>query len=245
MAASLEITASEFLQGSRNWNFFLPKSLSKSRNTYLLVGLSDRKRSGCLRTCSTGVQRNASERVKAVVSVDKVTEELLKLVQSKISDKIVSLKTEQCFNICLADNLSNEKLSVLKWQLQETYEPGNLGGESFIGNERKEGFNAVVVEVGPRLSFTTAWSANAVSICHACGLSEVNRLERSKPYLLYVKAESAPLLDSQIIDFAAMVHDRMTECVYPDKLPVQNECSSGGGLLCACNGEGKKSIGGN
>ncbi|KAF5807608.1 putative phosphoribosylformylglycinamidine synthase [Helianthus annuus] len=244
MASSLDITAADLLQGSKNYNFFLPKPLPKSRNSHLLFGSSHCRKSPSVRICSKGVRRNASEKVKAVVSVDTqglgsvedlVTEkvihffrtpliqesasfELLKSVQTKISDQIVGLKTEQCFNIGLDESLSSEKLSVLKWLLQETYEPENLGDGSFIGKETKEGFNTVVVEVGPRLSFTTAWSANAVSICQACGLTEVNRLERSRRYLLYVKADGEPLQESQILDFAAMVHDRMTECVYPDKL---------------------------
>ncbi|KAK3031918.1 hypothetical protein RJ639_036714 [Escallonia herrerae] len=149
---------------------------------------------------------------------ESATAELLKSVQAKISNQIVELKTEQCYNVGLNSGLSTEKLSVLKWLLQETYEPENLGTESFLGNERREGVNTVVVEVGPRLSFTTAWSANAVSICQACGLTEVSRLERSRRYLLYVKPGSGSLLDSQINEFTAMVHDRMTECVYTQKL---------------------------
>ncbi|KAI3697421.1 hypothetical protein L6452_30426 [Arctium lappa] len=242
MAASLEITAAEFLQGSND--LFLPKPLPKSRSSHLLYGSSQRKRNSLVRLSKTGVGRNSSEKVRAVVSVDALelgnvdksvaekvihfyrtpliqesaNKELLKSVQTKISNQIVGLKTEQCFNIGINGSLSNEKLSVLKWLLQETYEPDNLGDESFIAKEKKEGLNTVVVEVGPRLSFTTAWSANAVSICQACGLSEVNRLERSRRYLLYFKAGTEPLLDSQIEDFAAMVHDRMTECVYPKKL---------------------------
>ncbi|KAK9157259.1 hypothetical protein Scep_003833 [Stephania cephalantha] len=117
--------------------------------------------------------------------------ELLKLVQTKISNQIIALKTEQCFNVRLDSDLSSEKFQVLKWLLQETYEPENLGAESFLDEERqKDGFNVVIVEVGPRLSFTTTWSANAVSICLACGLTEINRMERSRRYLLYVKAGS-------------------------------------------------------
>ena len=37
-----------------------------------------------------------------------------------------------------------------------------------------------IVEVGPRLNFSTAWSANAVSICESCGVSKVNRIEQSR-----------------------------------------------------------------
>ncbi|PSR93128.1 Phosphoribosylformylglycinamidine synthase [Actinidia chinensis var. chinensis] len=149
---------------------------------------------------------------------ESATDELLKSVQIKLSNQIIGLRTEQCFNIGLDSALSSEKLSVLKWLLGETYEPDNLGTESFLDKEKKVGANTVIIEVGPRLSFTTAWSANAVSICRACGLTEVTRIERSRRYLLYVEAGYGSLLDHQISEFAAMVHDRMTECVYAHKL---------------------------
>ena len=90
------------------------------------------------------------------------------------------------------------------------------GTDSFLERKKKqEGLHATIIEVGPRLSFTTAWSTNAVSICRACGLNEVTRLERSRRYLLF---SNEPLLETQIHEFSAMVHDRMTECVYPQRL---------------------------
>jgi len=58
--------------------------------------------------------------------------ELLKEAQAKISNQIVDLKTEQCFNVGLGSQLSSGKLSVLKWLLSETFEPKNLGTESFL-----------------------------------------------------------------------------------------------------------------
>lgn len=67
---------------------------------------------------------------------------------------------------------------MLKWVLGETYEPERLGSESFLDGEKRTSVDAYIIEVGPRLSFTTAWSANAVSICQACGLTEINRMER-------------------------------------------------------------------
>ena len=61
---------------------------------------------------------------------------------------------------------------------------------------------AAVVEVGPRMSFSTAWSANAVSICHSCGLTNVTRMEQSRRYLL---KSSSPLSQNQLLKFAGMV----------------------------------------
>ncbi|KAJ0977184.1 hypothetical protein J5N97_012658 [Dioscorea zingiberensis] len=150
---------------------------------------------------------------------ESATLELLRKIQLKISSQIIGLKTEQCFNIGLSSKLSCEKLEILKWLLRETYEPENLLTDSFLDKEEtREGISTILIEVGPRMSFTTAWSANAVSICQACTLTEVDRMERSRRYLLYLKAGSSPLEESQINEFVSMIHDRMTECVYPRKL---------------------------
>lgn len=145
--------------------------------------------------------------------------ELLKQIQTKISPNIASIKTEQCFNIGLSATLPNEKLKILKWLLQETFEPENLHIESFLEKEETS-INAptLLIEVGPRMSFTTAWSSNAVSICQACTLTEVTRMERSRRYLIYLKSGSKTLEESQVSELISMVHDRMTECVYPCKL---------------------------
>ncbi|KAL2525837.1 putative phosphoribosylformylglycinamidine synthase [Abeliophyllum distichum] len=242
MAAAWEITAADFLQGSHRQKLVFSRCSSRQTNSLLWGSLRrqspakisyragfpikvravvSRDVSSSVSERSAKVKRDAAEVVhlyRMPLIQESATAELLKLIQTKVSNQIIGLKTEQCFNIGLDGDLSNEKLLVLKWLLGETYEPDNLGFESFLDKEVKESLNTVVVEVGPRLSFTTAWSTNAVSICRACGLTEINRLERSRRYLLYVNAGSASLLDSQISGFASMVHDKMTECVYSQKL---------------------------
>ncbi|KAF5467341.1 hypothetical protein F2P56_017171 [Juglans regia] len=246
MASAREITAAEFLRGTSRLNVFLHRNF-RSQKSHLLWGTLHRqgRRLGISNSGIVSLRCRAQAKPEAIVSgvvssnideqsslVEKhtkevihfyripllqegATAELLKSVQSKVSNQIVGLRTEQCFNIGLDSGLSSEKLSVLKWLLQETYEPENLGTESFLEKKRREGLNTVIVEVGPRLSFTTAWSSNAVSICRACGLTEVARMERSRRYLLH---SQGALQDHQINEFAAMVHDRMTECVYTQKL---------------------------
>ena len=67
------------------------------------------------------------------------------------------------------------------------------------------------------MSFTTAWSTNAVSVCHACGLRKITRIERSRRYLLPVE-KKATLSREQQAAFLSLVHDRMTECPYPEPL---------------------------
>lgn len=58
------------------------------------------------------------------------------------------------------------------------------------------------LQVGPRMSFSTAWSANAVSICQSCGLGKVERIEVSRRFRL---TASQPLSEEEKAKFAALV----------------------------------------
>ena len=99
---------------------------------------------------------------------------------------------------------------MLDWLLAETFEPGRYGLASFLDDEL-----GAVLEVGPRMTFTTAWSTNAVSICHACGLGATRRIERSRRYLLRTQG---PISDEAGPPSSSAIHDRMTECPYSNPL---------------------------
>lgn len=120
---------------------------------------------------------------------------------------------EVCFNVGLLDGsvLTEKALTALHWLLAETFEPEKLSRDSTLPS-------AQVVEVGPRLNFQTAWSANAVTICKACGVEEVTRLERSRRYAIHAVG-GGPVDGELVARFATAVHDRMTECVYEQPLP--------------------------
>ena len=120
-----------------------------------------------------------------------------------------ALRTEACFNVEATGALTEEELEVLRWLLAETFDPEGFGRESFLENEGR------VLEVGPRMNFTTAWSTNAVAICHACGLEKIRRIERSRRFLLDRDTELDP---EEERTFLALVHDRMTEAPYPEPL---------------------------
>ncbi|KAJ8572417.1 hypothetical protein K7X08_008928 [Anisodus acutangulus] len=108
-----DITATEFLQGFHRQKLALPRHSGRQTNR-LLWGTLPRQSPVC------------------------ATAELLKLVQTKISNQIIGLKTEQCFNIGLTSDISSDKLSVLKWVLGETYEPESLGSESSLDGEKRK-----------------------------------------------------------------------------------------------------------
>ncbi|KAF3524761.1 hypothetical protein F2Q69_00051569 [Brassica cretica] len=235
--ATLFLNLNDSLQGSNRQTTLLQRSSTSQlwgsvrfQTSSKLRSLNLNRTKAAVLRCSTPraslsvveqpslVEKPASEVIhyyRVPLIQESANAELLKAVQTKISNQVVGLSTEQCFNIGLETELAEEKVSVLKWILQETFEPENLGTDSFLERKKREGLHATIIEVGPRLSFTTAWSTNAVSICRACGLNEVTRLERSRRYLLF---SNEPLSENQTNEFSAMVHDRMTECVYPQKL---------------------------
>ena len=136
------------------------------------------------------------------------THALLTLARQRVSQDLQGIDTEFCFNVETTGTLTDAEHCTLSWLLAETFEPTGLGDRSFLDEGQ-------VLEVGPRMNFTTAWSTNAVSICQACGLTKVRRIERSRRFRL----NSANRLTAQQLEaLLALVHDRMTECLYPEPL---------------------------
>jgi len=113
---------------------------------------------------------------------------------------------EYCFNIESSSPLKSEDQKTLAWLLAETFEPESFSRESFL--EKKP--NAKIIELGARLNSETAFSTNAVSICRACGLPNIIRLERTRRYFLPSDTDQS--------DFILKNHDRMTECLYASPL---------------------------
>jgi phosphoribosylformylglycinamidine synthase len=137
---------------------------------------------------------------------------LLQKARESISPDVEDLDTEYCFNVESDGEPTPDELRVLAWLLSETFEPEQFGRTSFLDGDGRSG---VTLEVGPGMSFTTAWSTNAVSVCHACGLGRISRIERSGRYRLH---SSSPLPEDRVAAFLAELHDRMTECQYPEPL---------------------------
>lgn len=131
-------------------------------------------------------------------------------VQGELSSQIREIDSEFCYNVLLSRELRKNETDVLLWLLSETFDPDGFGETSFLASKCDE-----VLEVGPRLSFSTAWSTNAVSICRACSLDAVVRIERSRRYLVNTEE---PLTPGEREALLARLHDRMTECVYPSPL---------------------------
>ena len=81
---------------------------------------------------------------------------LLDVARRNIDPEIDGIEAEYCFYIETSRDLRNEELRVLDWLLTETYEPYKYGLASFLDDRL-----GTILEVGPRMTFTTAWSTNA------------------------------------------------------------------------------------
>jgi phosphoribosylformylglycinamidine synthase len=142
---------------------------------------------------------------------------LLSQANQALAISISDIHTEFCFNIETSASLTGPESETLRWLLAETFEPQLFSAVSFLVAEKQQKADSVLLEVGPRMNFSTAWSTNAVSICQACGLTKITRIERSRRYLLI--GGSKAFSDNSVANtFLDLVHDRMTECVYPSPL---------------------------
>jgi phosphoribosylformylglycinamidine synthase len=133
---------------------------------------------------------------------------LLSFAGKNVSPLIKGIETEYCFNVQTSAPLTEAELGTLRWLLAETFSPDRFASGSLLAGHP-------IIEVGPRMNFTTAWSTNAVSICRACGLDKIRRIERSRRF--------RPVADSTLGKkardrFLSEIHDRMTECPYPETL---------------------------
>ena len=137
------------------------------------------------------------------------TRQLLARTGGLLADPLSGVRSEACYNVRSTEPLSPQEMVTLSWLLSETFHPEGFAQESFLAG------NGPVLEVGPRMNFTTAWSTNAVGICHACGLGMIQRIERSRRFVL---ERDRPLGPEEVRAFLALVHDRMTEVQYPEPL---------------------------
>ncbi|XP_038182146.2 LOW QUALITY PROTEIN: phosphoribosylformylglycinamidine synthase [Arvicola amphibius] len=138
----------------------------------------------------------------------------LRKLQEKLP-KLQSVETELCYNVhWAAETLPEpEEMKKLKWLFGCPLLLDDVAQESWL----VPGSNDLLLEVGPRLNFSTPASSNIVSVCQASGLRAVDRVETTRRYRLSFAHH--PTAEMQAISLAAL-HDRMTEQHYPD--PIQS-----------------------
>lgn len=142
-------------------------------------------------------------------------EQLKSLGLTEDAEKISSVETESCFNVQMTGAMSDVQTKRLEWLLAETFEKANLHLEkSSFDLEATSSPETWQVEFGPRMTFTSAFSSNAVSICKGCALP-IGRLELSKRYRFSLSGSLSPDATKTV---KSILHDRMTEEEYKEPL---------------------------
>ncbi|XP_070245550.1 phosphoribosylformylglycinamidine synthase isoform X1 [Bos mutus] len=139
-------------------------------------------------------------------------------IQRKLQRELPELqgvKTEQCYNVnwTVESFPSNKEMKKLTWLFGCPLLLDDVAQESWL----RPGPTDLLLEVGPRLNFSTPTSSNIVSVCQAAGLGAVDRVEPTRRYLL--SFAHPPSADLEAIALATL-HDRMTEQRFPQ--PIQS-----------------------
>uniref|UniRef100_A0A3B4B5Y2 Phosphoribosylformylglycinamidine synthase n=1 Tax=Periophthalmus magnuspinnatus TaxID=409849 RepID=A0A3B4B5Y2_9GOBI len=122
----------------------------------------------------------------------------------------LSITTELCYNV----ELSDDQRQILLWLFCPPQQLQPLSDKSSL----TEGSGAALVEMGPRLNFSTAWSTNAVSICQSVGLTNVSRIELSRRFLIKPLNPDDGNCEEDIKKLIESLYDSMTECIYPNPI---------------------------
>uniref|UniRef100_A0A2R5L6G5 Phosphoribosylformylglycinamidine synthase n=1 Tax=Ornithodoros turicata TaxID=34597 RepID=A0A2R5L6G5_9ACAR len=122
-----------------------------------------------------------------------------------------SLQTEYCYYVQLhgQDRFTDEQQQRLMWLLTPGFKI-SLQTETHLDENDA---NSLLIEIGPRLNFSTPSSTQSVAICQTIGLECVDRIERSTRFLVKLKDGKPPTPDveQKVVD---LLHDRMTETRY-------------------------------
>ncbi|XP_012220316.2 phosphoribosylformylglycinamidine synthase-like [Linepithema humile] len=127
---------------------------------------------------------------------------------SQIEASVTDLETELCYYVETTEPLQEEEVRILKWILAPPFERECLRCDSVFNKTEN---HAIVIEIGPRLNFSTAFSSNAVSICKSVKLNKVTRIEAAIRYRIKHKGTFDKKVENAIVD---VLGDRMTECRY-------------------------------
>ncbi|XP_073951464.1 phosphoribosylformylglycinamidine synthase [Choristoneura fumiferana] len=157
-------------------------------------------------------------------SVHKTKEILQKL--KTIDTDVSALSTELCYHVELAEGckyLNINQIKILQWLLSSPLQPQALRNNTCYTNVRN---NQIIIEIGPRFNFSTADSSNSVQICDSVGLRDVVRLEVSIRHLITFD-KTKNVNKKQFEHLAAVLHDRMTQCIYTSENLPKNSFNEG------------------
>ncbi|XP_040857208.1 phosphoribosylformylglycinamidine synthase [Ochotona curzoniae] len=130
-------------------------------------------------------------------------------LQGKLPE-LQAVESELCYNVNWTAKVlpSAEEMRKLMWLFGCPLLLGDVAQESWL----HAGPSDLLLEVGPRLNFSTPTSTNIVSVCQAAGLGAVDRVEATRRYRLSFNHPPSAEVEAIAV---AILHDRMTEQRFP------------------------------
>ncbi|VDM40653.1 unnamed protein product [Toxocara canis] len=130
---------------------------------------------------------------------------------SEVQRMEVNVQSETCYHVIVNADIDvatfeNSFFERLSWLLRKDPFGRPISKKSSLKNLSN------IFEIGPRTTFTSPFSTNAVSACHAAGILPITRLERSTRYEICCEGEPKRGCILRIL------HDPMTECEYTDDI---------------------------
>lgn len=135
---------------------------------------------------------------------------LLRSVQAVLRS-VRALQLELCYNLIGASPPNPQETQVLHWLFGCPFESGDIATESFLRPAPTD----LLIEIGPRLNFSTPFSTNVVSVCRAARLDCIDRVERSCRYLVQCALRPTTAEEAALV---AVLSDRMTEQRYEEPI---------------------------
>lgn len=127
---------------------------------------------------------------------------------SQIEPSVTDLETELCYYVETLKPLQEDEVRILKWILSPLLEGECLQCDSMFNYTQN---HAIIIEIGPRLNFSTAFSTNVVSICKTVKLDKITRIEVAIRYCIKYKGRFNKKIENAIVN---ALGDKMTECRY-------------------------------
>ncbi|XP_075763246.1 phosphoribosylformylglycinamidine synthase [Pelodiscus sinensis] len=137
---------------------------------------------------------------------------LLRSVQAVLGG-VRALQLELCYNLNWTglSHPSSQERQLMHWLFGCPFKPEDVATKSFLHPAPTD----LLIEIGPRLNFSTPFSTNVVSVCRAVGLDCVDRVERSCRYLVQCAQRPTAPEEAALV---AVLSDRMTEQRYEEPI---------------------------
>ncbi|ALC38170.1 ade2 [Drosophila busckii] len=138
------------------------------------------------------------------------------------NQQLVSVRMERCYHLEYTKQQKHELSleQLMRWLIKQPLQTVDSLGERPTLQAQQA--NQLLLEIGPRFNFSTAYSTNCVNIFQNLGYSEVRRMESSTRYLLSFAGNKLPS-GVELTQYATQLGDRMTECPYTaENTPVES-----------------------